>query len=173
MRFRGYYTEDKRIGVWEFYDENGEPEQKVDFTNNQIRLYRSKLTGHIFRVMSGNDSIFSMLDRPPLYLGGSTIIKEFIANEILPPLHKTNERVEGTVFIEFTVDSTGMTSNHHVLRGIGTRCNLEALRVVKTLPDKWIPGVLNGRAVSVNYIIPVVFDKNTYSKTFSYIISAE
>jgi protein TonB len=162
LRFRGFYAENRRVGIWEFNDEKGEPEQKLDFTNNQIILYRSKLIGHTFRLHSGTDSTYSLLDRPPLYLGGMSRINEFIANEIAPPLHKADEKVLGTVFVEFTIDSVGKTSGHHILRGIGTRCNEEALRVVKALPEEWFPGVLNDRNVTVDYIIPVIFDEKLY-----------
>ena len=162
LRFRGYYTENKRVGIWEFNNENGEAEQQLDFTNNQILMYRSQMTGHTFRIHKSSDSLYSLLDRPPLYLGGASRIKEHIADEILAPLHKTNEKFLGTVFVEFTIDSLGKTSNHHILRGMGPRYNEEALRVVKSLPDEWFPGILNEKTVSADYVIPVIFDEKLY-----------
>lgn len=165
LKFRGFYTENKQVGIWEYYDENGAPEQKIDFTNNRLLLYRSRLIGQTFRVISHSDSTFSYLDRPPLYLGGMSKIKEFIDNEIQPPLHKAKEPAMGKVFIEFTIDSTGKTSHHRVLKGLGTACNSEALRVIKSLPDCWFPGMLNGRSVTVNYVIPILFNKEMYEKT--------
>ena len=171
LRFRGSYKENRRVGIWEFNNEKGEQEQKLDFTNDRIILYRSQLNGYTFRVRKGTDSIYSFLDRPPLYLGGMTRINEFIANTIVPPLHKANEKALGTVFIEFTVDSMGRTSGHHILRGIGKRCNEEALRVVRALPDEWFPGVLNERNVTVDYIIPVIFEEKMYEDSLPFIIS--
>ena len=56
----------------------------------------------------------------------------------------------------------GKTSGHHVLRGVGTRSNEEALRVVRLLPEEWIPGVINGRNVTTDYVIPVVFDEKLF-----------
>jgi periplasmic protein TonB len=168
-RYRGYYSEDKRVGVWDFYDDKGEPEQQIDFTNNYMLLYRTQLAGNSFVVYHGSDSIYSLLDRPPLYLGGASRIKEYLAEDIVPPLHKAQEKVIGTVFIAFIIDSTGITSRHHVLKGIGTRCNLEALRLVKALPDSWFPGILNGQSVTVKYVIPVVFDENLYKRDHAFI----
>ena len=162
LRFRGFYSENKRIGIWQFNDEKGEPEQKIDFSNNQIIMYRSQLTGYTFRVYSGINIIYSFLDRPPLYLGGISRINDFITSEITAPLHKANEKIMGTVFVEFTIDSVGKTSGHHVLRGVGTRSTEEALRVVRLLPEEWIPGVINGRNVTTDYVIPVVFDEKLF-----------
>lgn len=170
LRFRGFFTEDKRTGIWEFNDDKGETEQKVDFTNGQIMLYRTQFAGSTFKVYSGHDSIFTLLDRPPLYMGGASRLKEYLASEIRPPLHKANEKVLGTVFVECTIDSTGKTSNHHILRGIGTKCNIEALRVVKALPDFWFPGVLNGKNVTTSYVIPVIFDETIYKYQSSIVL---
>lgn len=170
LRFRGFYTEDKRTGIWEFNDNKGEPEQKVDFTNGQIMLYRTQFAGTTYKVYSGQDTIFTLLDRPPLYMGGASRLKEYIAIETRPPLHKANQKTLGTVFVELTIDSTGKTSNHRILKGIGTNCNIEALRVVRALPELWFPGVLNGRDVTVSYVIPVIFDERLYKNNSSIVL---
>ena len=164
LRFRGFYTEDKRTGIWEFNDDKGEIEQKIDFTNSQIILYRTQFAGSTFKVYSETDSIFTLLDRPPLFLGGASRLKEYISDLIVPPLHKTREKVLGTVFVEFVIDSIGKTSGHHVLKGIGPRSNMEALRVARSIPDEWFPGILNGRNVTSTYVIPIVFDENLFKK---------
>jgi periplasmic protein TonB len=171
LRVRGFYSENKRVGIWEFNDDKGETEQKVDFTNGQIMLYRSQLIGNTFKVYSGSDSVFALLDRPPLYLGGTSRMKEHISSEIVAPLHKANEKVLGTVFVEFIVDSTGKTSNHRILKGISPRCNAEALRVVRSLPDEWFPGILNNRSITSSYVIPVVFDDNLFKNNPSLVNS--
>ncbi len=159
LRFKGYYEQNNRAGIWEYYDNDEKLEQKIDFTKKAILYYRTQYEHHPFRIISGSDSIFAVLDRPPLFLGGSSRLKEYIANEIVPPLHKSGEKITGTVYVEFTIDSIGKTANYHILKGIGLGCNREALRVVKLIPDEWFPGVLNGKNVSVNYFIPITFDE--------------
>jgi hypothetical protein len=158
LRYKGFFSEDKRDSLWEYFDNKGELEQKLDFRNNEVILYRTQFVNQFFRVISGPDTILSLLDRPPLYVGGTSIINEFIASIIESPLHKPNEKVNGTVYIEFLIDSNGTVSNHRVLKGISAKCNLEALRVVRSLPDEWLPGIINGRHVSVFYVIPIIFD---------------
>ncbi len=166
LRIKGCYSQNSRIGVWEYYNDKQELEQKFDFTDNVLLLYRTQFANHPFRIVSGSDTIHAILDRPPLFLGGQTRINEFINSQITFPLHKKNDKYLGTVYIEFLIDSTGRASEHHILKGLFPGCNDEALRVVKMIPDEWIPGIYNGRFVTVNYVIPIVFDEKTF-KNFS------
>jgi hypothetical protein len=47
-----------------------------------------------------------------------------------------------------------------VKNGIGSGCDEEALKVVKKLPERWLPGIYKGHAVTVQYFIPVFFKIN-------------
>lgn len=64
--------------------------------------------------------------------------------------------VEGRVIVQFIVNEDGRISNAKVVRGIGGGCDEEALRVVSAMPD-WKPGMQNGKAVKVNFKLPVNF----------------
>lgn len=159
LRFKGCYLQDKMVGIWEFYDDNAKPEQKIDFNTNEIIYFRTQFSKHTFRVISGSDTMLTVLDRPPLFLGGSSRLNEYIASAITPPLHKPEEKIVGTVYVEFLIDSAGKTSKHHILKGIGAGCNREALRVARLIPNEWFPGILNGKNVSVDYVLPITFDE--------------
>jgi protein TonB len=163
---RGWYEKNKRDSIWEFFDDKGEIDQKIDFTNNSILLYRTLFANHVFKIMSGDSCILSKLDRPPLYIGGASRFSNYFRNEITVPLHKPDDKVLGTVHVAFTIDSLGVTSNHHALKGISKICREEAVRVIKSIPDQWMPGVFNGRNVTVEYIVVVVFDENTRTMEF-------
>jgi protein TonB len=158
IRSRGWFENNQRDSIWDFFDKKGELEQKIDFSKNKVLLYRTNLAQNPFRIVSGHDTIMSILDRPPLFIGGASRLNDYLADEIRIPLHKPDEKISGTVFVAFTIDSLGNTSNHRVLKGIGRLCNNEALRVVKTIPEQWMPGELNGMNVSVDFILPIPFD---------------
>ena len=159
LRFQGWYAKNQRTGIWEYYNERGELEQKLDFNNFEVLLYRTQFASHAFKILRSSDTIVSTLDRPPLYLGGQSRLDDFIKNAITVPFHKKNDKIIGKVFVEFTIDSIGRTSKHFVLKGLCLGCNVEALRIVRSIPDAWIPGVYRGKNVSVRYVIPVTFDK--------------
>lgn len=159
LKMCGNYSADKRIGSWKFYDKFKNLEQEIDYTNQTVLFYKTKFSQYPFKIIDRSDTLVSILERPPLYVGGSSRVDEFISEEIVIPLHKSTDKVEGTVFVEFIIDSDGRTSSYHVLKGISTSCNQEALKVVQALPNEWLPGVLNGHNVSVFYTIPVIFNE--------------
>lgn len=159
LRSRGWYKNNQRDSIWEYFSNKGELEQKIDFTNDVLLLYKTPYSKYQFHVYSDNKKIITQLDRPPLYVGGSSRFTDFLADEITMPLHKSDEKAAGTVFIGFTIDSTGVASNFHLLKGIGKACNEEALRAIQAIPNDWMPGVLNGKFVTVEYVVTVVFDE--------------
>lgn len=161
LKLSGHYSGDNKVGKWQYYDNENNLEQEIDMTNQEVVFYKTKFTKHPFKIIDGTDTIVSFLGRPPLYIGGTSRITDFISRELAIPLHKPSDKVKGTVFVEFLIDTDGNTSKHRVLKGISACCNLEAMRVVRLLPNEWLPGVLNERPVAVFYTIPVTFDEKT------------
>ena len=159
IRSRGWYENNKRDSIWEFFNDKGELEQRLDFTNDVLLQYKTAYANQQFQIHSGNGFYMSKLDRPPLYVGGNSRFNDYFANEIMMPLHKADVKVTGTVYLAFSIDSLGITSNYHVLKGINKICNEEALRAIKSIPEDWIPGALDGKFVTVEYIVNVVFDE--------------
>ena len=160
VRSKGWFKENKRDSLWEFFSNDGKLEQQIDFSKNEVVYYQTSVATNPFRIISGADTLLSVLDRPPLYIGGFSRFNDYVADEIGIPLHKLGEKVSGIVYIGFTIDSIGKTSNHHIIRGIGKACNNEALRVMRCIPDDWMPGILHGKKVSVEYVIPFKFEEN-------------
>ena len=163
VRTKGSFKMGKRADLWEFFNDKGQLEQKIDFSTGEVLYYQTIFSKHPFRVIAGKDTLLTVLDRPPLYMGGTSRLNDDISSEIILPLHKAEEKITGTVFLRFTIDSMGKPYDHHLLRGIGNACNVEAMRVIKIIPGEWLPGILEGKPVNVEYILPIIFDKNTKS----------
>ena len=155
----GYYLADKKVAVWEFYNFKGELEQKYDYTKKEITYFKleEKDIEKEYKVINGSDTIKSKLEQPPLYIGGSALMFEPILKNIHYPILAKESGVSGKVFIAFTIDSNGQTANHRVIKGIGSGCDEEALRVVKEIPNNWFPALLGGKAVNVEYVFPINF----------------
>ena len=66
-------------------------------------------------------------------------------------------QTSGTVYISFFISEKGIARDYNVETGIGDGCDEEALRVVKQIPNNWLPGYLNGRPVETKYIYPINF----------------
>ncbi len=81
---------------------------------------------------------------------------KFIYDHIRYPEIARQNGIEGTVYIKFVVEKDGAISQATLARDIGGGCGAEALRVVGMMP-KWLPGLQRGRAVRVQFSLPVKF----------------
>lgn len=85
---------------------------------------------------------------------------EFIYKNIKYPAIARENGVEGTCVIQFVVEKSGEVKDAKVVRDIGAQCGAEALRVVELMNTKgikWTPGKQRGRAVRVQFNLPVKF----------------
>lgn len=124
--------------------------------------------------VSDKDTLYNSscksIDQLPQYPGSDTALLAFIARNIqYPPLAKEHG-VSGKVFISFIVNTDGKVSEVTIIRGIqltpatekekelfvkiADEMNKEAVRVISSLPN-FSPGIKNGRAVKVKYVIPI------------------
>ena len=83
-------------------------------------------------------------------------IFKHIAEIITYPPKAKNYGIYGKVFVSFIVGKSGNIINVKVSRGVDKYLDAEALRVVKLLPN-FIPGKQRGKAVNVQYTIPISF----------------
>jgi periplasmic protein TonB len=86
--------------------------------------------------------IFTVVEEMPGFPGGEEELFKYLRKNIkYPPVARENG-MQGRVFVTFVVDKDGKVK--------------EALRVIRAMPD-WKAGKQNGRAVSVQYNLPVNF----------------
>ena len=154
----GKYESDKRVGVWEFYDYEGKLEQRIDFSTKKVLYFNVKNEDKDkkYKVINDSGTFMVKLDQPPLYLDGTMGINSVNSNIRYPVIAQENA-VAGKVEITFTIDSVGKTSNYRITKKIGSGCDEEALRVVKMIPENWLPGIYRGKAVTVDYVLPVSY----------------
>lgn len=102
------------------------------------------------------DQTFSYVEQMPTYPGGIPAMRKYISDHLNYPEEVREAGVQGTVTVQMTVSKTGDVVNIKILKGLDPLCDQEAVRVISRMP-RWIPGKHNGRAVSVLYVIPIVF----------------
>jgi protein TonB len=100
--------------------------------------------------------IFTVVEEMPEYPGGNKAMYSFMGQNIKYPEKARQNKVEGTVYVSFVVLKDGSVSSVSVLRGIGSGCDEEAMRVVKSMPN-WKPGKQDGKPVNVQYNLPIKF----------------
>lgn len=85
-------------------------------------------------------------------------LNTYISNSIRYPENERDQGLEGTVFIEFVVETDGRVTGARVLKEVSGAPGLtaEALRVVNGMP-KWTPASQNGRRVRCVMRLPIRF----------------
>ncbi|NVO21202.1 MAG: energy transducer TonB [Bacteroidetes bacterium] len=102
------------------------------------------------------DRVFALVQEMPVFPGGNDAMAAYFKGAVKYPEEAKKKGVQGPVYIIFIVEKDGSLSETKVLKGIGSGCDEEALRAVKSMP-KWQPGKQNGNPVRVQLHIPVNF----------------
>ena len=115
------------------------------------------------------DEIFKVVEDNPAFTGCEGIsdkaekkrcaeekMLQFIYSNIKYPAIARENGVEGRAVIKFVVEKDGSITSPEIARDIGAGCGAEAMRVVQLMP-KWEPGKQRGRAVRVQFNLPVQF----------------
>lgn len=100
--------------------------------------------------------IFTVVENDPEFPGGMEALYKYLAQNIKYPQLARDNNITGKVYVTFVVERDGSIANPRVLRDIGGGCGAEAIRVVKSMP-KWTPGKQRGKAVRVQFNLPVNF----------------
>lgn len=118
---------------------------------NQIEKYSSRKT-------INKDDEHSLIfddpaDLPEFKNGGVRGLMKFIEDSLQYP--QTIGCWQGSVVVEFTVDTLGNVNEVKVVKGLAPEYNEEAMRVVKMLT--FFPGSVNGRLIETKMVIPIKF----------------
>lgn len=101
--------------------------------------------------------IYSKADKSPeYYKNGEEGLSEFILSNIEYPKLAVEKSVEGTVVIEFVVETNGYITELNVKQGVNAGCTEEAIRLIKL--TKWQPAVLNNKIVRYKTNYPITFN---------------
>ena len=102
------------------------------------------------------EEVFTAVEQMPQFPGGEAELLKYVATHIKYPTMAAENNIQGRVVVKFVVKKDGNVGEVVVLRGKDPDLDKEAVRVVKTLP-RFIPGKMNGQAVSVWYTLPINF----------------
>jgi TonB family protein len=114
-------------------------------------------------VTDKDKDVFTVVEKLPSYPGGDEARAKFLRENIHYPEVAMKNKIQGKVFVTFVVRADGSVTDAKVLRGIGSGCDEEALRVIKMMP-KWNPGTEKGVPVNVQFNLPIKFTLDTHKK---------
>jgi len=155
---KGYYKLGVKDSIWESFDFDGNLSVKYDYTNNKLITHNPGdfAEGREFRILNESDSD-TILSRIPIFLYGDYYIFSVIIENLHYPASARENGIMGKVYVLFTIDKAGKASNFHVNTPLGYGMDEESIRVLKLIPDNWLPGLLNDRPVDVEVSFPINF----------------
>jgi protein TonB len=93
------------------------------------------------------------LDKLPEFPGGMAKFYTYVGNNFNRPELDAERTLR--VYVSFVIERDGSITDIMVKNDPGYGIGKEAVRVLKSLKTKWIPGVLNGKAVRTAYNLPI------------------
>ncbi|HDP76338.1 MAG TPA: energy transducer TonB [Bacteroidales bacterium] len=128
--FDSEFFEDKAVAVMAFKEEEEEEEEYTPFV---------------------------IVEDMPAFQGGDiNNFRVWVQQNLKYPDVAAENGIQGRVIINFVVEPSGKVSNVKVVRGVDPSLDKEAVRVVSMSP-KWKPGSQRGKAVRVQFTIPIIF----------------
>ena len=155
------------IAIWGYKGKNGVIEVK---TKNSAQNASAKVA----EVSNKDDNeVFLAPEEVAEFPGGNAALMQFLAKNIRYPQAALENGVQGRVIMQFIVNTDGSCSDFKIIRNtaaassekpIGAakltkaraRLEKEALRVLRAMPY-WKPAKHQGKAVPMQYTLPVVF----------------
>jgi protein TonB len=157
---KGTLTKGQKTGVWEYfgYTPSGEKVvlQRYDHDRHRLLYFRPGPDVMYHAEVSPGKWSYVRPDQPAFFIGGDAALAEFTSKLTYPAAAQAGN-IQGKVVIGFLLDTLGHTSKHHLVQRIGGGCDEEALRIARTVPEQWIPARVGGRAVPVEYELPLNF----------------
>jgi len=83
-------------------------------------------------------------------------LAKYFRKTVKYPKLALDKGIQGNVFVAFTVDTNGILSNIHIVKGVDESLDDETLRVISLMPP-WNPATKNGRPVMSEKIFPLGF----------------
>jgi periplasmic protein TonB len=102
------------------------------------------------------EEIFTIVEESASPVGGMPAFYKYLVETMKYPPQARRLGVEGKVTLQFVVDKNGTIGEVKVLKGIGSGCDEEAIRVMQKAPA-WSPGKQRGKAVKQRCIVPISF----------------
>ena len=142
----GYYKYGVKDSIWEYYNGKEQLIAKYDYTKDELIFCKPNLQkDKKYKIIVNENRLDTTLSRPPIFLGGDGLI----SSKVIYPISAMQNGKSGRVVVSFTVDKFGKTSNYHVNTPLGYGLDEEVIRVLKSLSDFWLPGLLDGQPVDV------------------------
>lgn len=102
------------------------------------------------------DTIRLVLEKAPQFPGGNTALQFYFYKNQQYPVNALIAGIHGSTIVSFVVNEKGMVEEPKVVSGIDPELDMEAIRLVKSMPP-WQPAYYKGKPIACMLVIPVDF----------------
>jgi TonB family protein len=106
---------------------------------------------------NGEVNTYTEVGTLPSFPGGTDEFLKYIAKNIRFPYKEAQKITNGKVIALFMIEDDGSITNTAVVQSLTPGLDAEAIRVIKQMPNKWVPATLRGVPVRIHYTATVNF----------------
>lgn len=154
---KGSYLNNNKAGAWEYYGNNGELEQRFNWTNLTLEFIKPFTVIEKYWVEENGRYLEKQPDERPVFLGGDPAFYRYLNAIVRYPALASRSRKSGVVQISAIITAEGKMVEEKVYQGAGYGLDEEAMRVLKAIPHQWVPGKINGKPVNTKILLPFTF----------------
>ncbi|MGD1958877.1 MAG: TonB family protein [Fulvivirga sp.] len=145
---KGNYQNNKRTGVWEYYNLNKELMHKINLDDSAL----------VYEANPSREFDKSKYSRPLIILGGYQTLYQQIGHTLRYPAQARRMGIQGKITVKLIVDVDGKIKSSEVIEGLGGGLNAEAIRVFKLIDFETLPALnLEGKPVETEIELPITF----------------
>lgn len=100
-----------------------------------------------------DEGVYLVAEQPPRLIGGLGALHR----KVRYPEEAYEKGIEGRVYVQFVVDKNGDVQDAEVMRGLGSGCDEEALRVIQQA--RFEPGTIGGEPVKVRHTLYIQYKR--------------
>lgn len=106
---------------------------------------------------SADEKTMAVPDKLPQYPGGEQELLRYLMYNVRYPEEAQKTGAEGKVVVHFTVKADGTISDVNVTEPVNPALDAEAIRVVKAMNVRWVPGESGGKKIDCSFSLPISF----------------
>jgi len=142
-----------KVGNWIYYDKKtSKPEKEEVYANNKV--VTNKLWINDIDYVT---DVFQLADKHPEYKGGQDEFMNYLSSNLVYPKFAMKNGIQGIVFVSVIITDSGLLKGAKIIRGVEKSLDDEAIRVISTIPNNWIPAKNGDKNVSAFMNIPISF----------------
>ena len=141
----------------------------IPISSSAYRKYKKQKQKPITNNQFTSDTssiVYNKVDKSAeYYKEGDEGLAAYFLSELDYPKIAIQQSIEGTVILDFVVETNGYVSNIEVKKGINGGCTEEAVRLIKQ--TRWQPAVKGNQLVRYKITYPITFNLNAINKAQS------